>query len=141
MSDFLTGRSGSAIPLTAVTSGEYGAWLEAQPARVRTWLEASAFKGKAGSMVRIPDEAAGVSQVVVGVDDPESPWGYGDLPARLGQGTYRLDRDLPAHAATQAAIGWGLGTYAFDRYKQRDKAFATLVWPEQADRDLSLIHI
>ncbi len=123
MSDFLTGRSGSAIPLTAVTSGEYGAWLEAQPARVRTWLEASAFKGKAGSMVRIPDEALGVSQVVVGVEDPESPWGYGDLPA---------------HAATQAAIGWGLGTYAFDRYKQRDKAFATLVWPEQADRDHAL---
>ena len=47
-------------------------------------------------------------------------------------------RGAPAHAATQAAIGWGLGTYAFDRYKQRDKAFATLVWPEQADRDHAL---
>ncbi|MET4700050.1 leucyl aminopeptidase [Constrictibacter sp. MBR-5] len=138
MSDFLTGRSSSAIPLTVVTSGQYDGWLEAQPAGVRAWLDASAFKGKPGSVVRIPDAERGVSQVVVGVEDPASPWSYGDLPARLEKGTYRLDRDLSAHAATQATIGWGLGTYAFDRYKRRDKAFATLVWPEQADRDHAL---
>ena len=42
---------------------------------------------------------------------------------------------LDAAASTKAALGWALGTYAFTRYKERKQGFATLVWPERADRD------
>src|SRR3546814_20920921 len=59
---------------------------------------------------------------------------YGDLAAKLGEGTYRLNRELDPGAATLAATGWALGTYVFDRYKNRQKDFATLVWPENADQ-------
>ena len=57
------------------------------------------------------------------------------LAGKLGQGTYRLTRKLPPDAATQAAIGWTLGTYAYDRYRTKPKVFASLVWPDGADRD------
>jgi leucyl aminopeptidase len=37
-------------------------------------------------------------------------------------------------AATRAALGWALGTYAFTRYKERKRGFATLALPAAADR-------
>src|SRR5690606_23359873 len=103
--------------------------------RNRTWLESLDFKAKPGAIARIPDTKLGVARVVVGADDPEALWTYGDLPAKLGQGTYRLTRKLSPEAATRAAIGWGLGTYVFDRYRTKPKVFASLVWPDGADRD------
>src|SRR5690606_28695146 len=43
---------------------------------------------------------------------------------------------LDADAATAAALGWGLGGYAFDRYKKRQVDEVKLVWPEGSDRAL-----
>src|SRR5690606_11968049 len=36
--------------------------------------------------------------------------------------------------ADQAALGWALGTYEFTRYKPASGRYATLVWPDNADR-------
>src|SRR3546814_5827404 len=49
MSEFLTGHTEGAVPLTPVTKGEYDAWLRKQPQRVRTWLGATGFKAKPGT--------------------------------------------------------------------------------------------
>src|SRR3546814_7800708 len=85
MSEFLTGHTEGAVPLTPVTKGEYDAWLRKQPQRVRTWLGATGFKAKPGTLVRVPDTKLGVTQVVAGVEDPDSIWSYGDLAAKLGR--------------------------------------------------------
>src|SRR5690606_33883423 len=135
MTEYLTGREDDAIPLSILAPAEFERWVAKQPRRNRTWLESLDFKAKPGSLARIPDTKLGVAHVVVGADDPEALWTYGDLAAKLGQGSYRLTRKLSAEAATRAAIGWGLGTYVFDRYRTKPKAFASLVWPDGADRD------
>jgi len=37
-------------------------------------------------------------------------------------------------AATRAALGWALDTYVFDRYREKVRPSAELVWPARADR-------
>ncbi|MFN4087822.1 MAG: leucyl aminopeptidase family protein [Alphaproteobacteria bacterium] len=133
MSDHLTDATDGAVPLTPLAPADYEVWLRDQPGEVRTWLDACGFKAKPGTLARVPDGRSGVARVVVGMDDPGSPWSWGDLAGKLGTGTYRVDRPLPGAAPGQAAIGWGLGTYVFDRYRQRDKDFASLVVPDGAD--------
>jgi leucyl aminopeptidase len=53
----------------------------------------------------------------------------------LPEGAYRLD--LAAHdgTATDAALGWALGSYGFHAYKKPKRAAANLVWPRDADQD------
>jgi leucyl aminopeptidase len=125
-----------AIPLTMLTKAGLSAWMEGQDDTVKTWAAACAFTAEADSFLRIPGPGGKVAHVVCGVAEDEDPWTLSALPAKLGRGTYRLDADLDRNRATQLCVGWGLGTYRFDRYKpQRDQSLATLVWPAQADRD------
>lgn len=72
--------------------------------------------------------------MLAGIDAADF-WAYGGLPASLPPGDYHIDADLDRETATRAALGWALGTYAFTRYKSGNgKTFATLAWPERADR-------
>lgn len=64
----------------------------------------------------------------------ETLWAYAGLPDTLPEGAYRIDAPLDATAATNAALGWALATYGFTRYRKRNRDFATLAWPERADR-------
>src|SRR5262249_11241069 len=52
----------------------------------------------------------------------------------LPEGKYFIEPDGLRASPTDTALGWALGSYAFDRYKKRERAPATLVWPDQADR-------
>ncbi len=133
--EFLTASARNAVPLTPLTTAELTDWLDGQPPEVRAWLEAGGFTAKPGTLARIPDERGRLSRVVAGVGDPNELWSYGDLAAKLGTGTYALDRTLTPEAATRAAIGWALGTYRFKRYRKSEQTFATLAWPNAADRD------
>src|SRR5690606_17198273 len=111
--EFLTASARNAVPLTPLTTAELTDWLDGQPPEVRAWLEAGGFTAKPDTLARIPDERGRLSRVVAGVGDPNELWSYGDLAAKLGTGTYALDRTLTPEAATRAAIGWALGTYRF----------------------------
>ena len=141
MTDYLADGGNGAVPLTLVTKAEFGTWLGGQPSAVQAWVEASGFSGSSNSLIRIPDGDGRLARVVAGIDENAEPWSYGDLPAKLGVGLYEIDGDLDTVRATHAAIGWGLGTYAFSRYRrqngQQDRKLATLVWPKSADRDLA----
>ena len=134
MSNYLAEPSGAAVPLTPLVPAEWNQWLAGQSAPARTWLEASGFSAKPGTFTRIPDGDGRAGRVVAGVAALDEVWSYGDLASKLARGTYELDREIGATAATRAAIGWGLGTYTFTRYKKSEATFATLTWPKQADR-------
>src|SRR3546814_19721590 len=65
----------------------------------------------------------------------ESLWSFAGLPAALPPGVYRIDQGLRPGAASRAALGWCLGSYAFTRYKDNPRQYARLVWPKAADED------
>jgi leucyl aminopeptidase len=123
------------VPLTPVTKDGLEGWLSTQPAVVSTWVNGTGFKGEPGKTALLPGSDGGLARVLVGTEAAADLWAYGGLPASLPPGAYHIDADLDRETATRAALGWALGCYAFTRYKSGNgKTFATLAWPERADR-------
>jgi len=123
------------VPLTPVTKDGLEGWLSGQTPAVRAWVTGTGFKGEPGKTALLPGPDGGLARVLVGTEAPADFWAYGGLPASLPAGAYHIDADLDRETATKAALGWALGCYAFTRYKSGNgKTFATLVWPETADR-------
>jgi leucyl aminopeptidase len=108
-----------ATSLDLVDKAGLEAWLKAQPARARAAAQAQGFEGKANQVVILPGEGDRWS-AALGVDSAEGlgPWDLAAAAERLPEGRYRAESGPPG----QAALGWLLGQYRFERYrKPRDE--------------------
>ncbi len=93
----------------------FAAWLNGQPERIRQAVAAQGFKGDAFQLAILPG-GKGDWSAVVGVADAQAlgPWCLAKAAEALPEGSYRIEGGSPG----QAALGWLLGQYSFDRYKQ-----------------------
>ncbi len=131
----LTSDKGEAIPITPVTRDGFAAWLVAAGEADRNWLKATGFAAEPGKLGLLPGPGGRLARILVGVAPDDPLWSLAALPETLPEGRYALDAaSWDAATTTKAVLGWALGTYAFTRYKERKRGFATLVWPERADR-------
>lgn len=130
------------VKLSAVTKGDLAAWLKRLSGTQKRYAEAVGFKGGAGEVLALPGRDGKIERVLAGLPSNESPdgsglrfWTWAALPLKLPAGSYRLDPE-PADSATatEIALAWGLGGYAFDRYKKAPRKPAELVWPQKAAR-------
>ena len=122
------------IPLTALDAKALTGWLRKQPAKAQRWVKSTQFSALDGETCLIPGADGKVARALVGVASLEDPWCYSLLPTKLPKARYRLDPAPEAAQANAAALGWALGTYRFARYKKNDTSYASLSWPEAADR-------
>ena len=125
--------AGEAVPISVLDASELEAWLAGREPRIRAWVASSVFEAKAGAVCPIPGAAGNVERILCGRDaDTPDIWRIAALPERLPPGDYALDSGAdPA----QAALGWMLGAYRFDRYKTAEKkAQPVLGLPEGIDR-------
>lgn len=136
MLDHLIAQRGDAVPILPVTEEGLAAVLARLDETQRRWVEATRYLGEPGKVALLPDTAGRLVRVLVGVKPGEELWGLAALPDALPQGAYALEGEIAAPAATRYALGWALGCYAFTRYKPRDRGWAELVWPANADRGL-----
>ena len=124
-------RGGAAVPLRLVDKRGFDEWLKAQPERVRQAVGAHGFRGEAYQLAILPGDKSGWS-AVLGVADVDalSPWCLAKAAESLPEGRYRVE----SHAPGAAALGWVLGQYAFERYKQpkHKKGARVLLTPEPA---------
>jgi leucyl aminopeptidase len=125
---------GGAIPITPVTKGELGTHLAALGAACERWAEASRFAAEPGKLLLVPDENGRLGRVLAGMAEGEFLWALGGCPDALPEGSYALDGAPGRAAETALALGWALGSYAFTRYKKRERSPARLEWPLNADR-------
>jgi leucyl aminopeptidase len=121
-----------ARPLWAVPKSRYPAWLERQAGPVRSWLEGSGFEAKPGSTALLPGADGGPAGALVVLSEPAEPWDVAAAYPRLTTGDWRLapfeaDLDLG-----QAALGWALASYRFDRYRKRESRQLRLAVDEDA---------
>src|SRR5438270_6784445 len=127
-----------AVPIAALTEGEFPAWLERAPERERNWLASIGFSAEAGKHALVPGETGKLARVLVGLGDGADAegrmWSLAGLPAALPEASYRLDTVPGGADPTRLALGWALATYAFTRYSAKTRPAAALVWPEDADR-------
>jgi len=123
-----------ATPLWLVAEQDLEQFLSNQPAAMSAWVATNGFKAKAGSHLVVPDQDGGAAGVIVGTDPVPDIWCCAGLPTALGRGVFRVETDLDRPAATGVALGWLLGTYRFDRYRDRSgDTCATLLAPAPAD--------
>src|SRR5579871_4834965 len=121
----LTSDGKDALAITPVTKEGFPAWVSGLGESERTWLKSVGFAGEPGKFAFVPGPGGRPSRVVVGTKSDDKIWAFAGLPDALPEGRYTIDAGLDAAAATKAALGWALGTYAFTRYKERKSGFAT----------------
>ncbi|WP_018139696.1 MULTISPECIES: M17 family metallopeptidase [unclassified Thioalkalivibrio] len=132
-----------AIDLVPVTTDTLESRLEAAPPTWRAWAEAGRFEGKDGQVLRVPGDQGQLAAVLVGFDAETPLWMLAAAAETLATGHYRLvTAGLDPTIQEQAAIGWGLGCYRFDRYRAaEDRPAPRLVWPEAVHRKRVMAYI
>ncbi len=140
-------RESGVRPLWLVNEADADAWTARLPAADRplaaAWAQANAFRGERGRLLAVPRPDGTLAGVAVGLGRLAAlaelpPLALAGLPERLPPGRYRLADELPAAAATAAALGWALGRYRFERYRHPSPAaLPELVGPANAD----LVHV
>jgi leucyl aminopeptidase len=133
---FLNTANARTIPIIPIETAVFSAWLRKQPAVMKRWVDSAGFLAKPGEVSLVAGKDGGLSSVLLGVDDHQGLWAYAGLPEILPPGRYRIDAVLEKNGATNAAIGWALGCYCFDRYKSQKVKTPRpgLVWPRNCDR-------
>lgn len=146
---FRPAKGADTIRLTPVAAADLAKLLKTLPATQRRFAEANGFKAGSGDVLALPGKDGRIERVLAGMPARESPdgagnlfWTWAGLPLRLPAAAYRIDPEPDdAALATKIAIAWGIGSYAFDRYKKIARKPATLVWPAACDRTVARSHI
>jgi leucyl aminopeptidase len=81
----------------------------------------------------VPATDGSIERVLFGVGDKANAMAIGTLAQNLPAGDYRIAFAPREFAPTMIATAWGLGAYAFDRYKKRKRPAPRLAPPEAAD--------
>ncbi|KAF1699497.1 leucyl aminopeptidase [Pseudoxanthomonas jiangsuensis] len=119
-------QDSTALPLHLLDRGGYAAWRAAQPDAVAAWLDAQAFDASPGTAVLLPG-ADGIAGAALGVGDRLDPCAYAHGPGMLPDAAWiPADDALPPAELAALQLGWGLGSYRFDRYKSGGRAPARL---------------
>jgi leucyl aminopeptidase len=113
-----------------MTKDALAQWKKRASGPPRRWLTEAGFDAQPGQICLVPGANGGLARVLVGIagdGGADDLWHAAALPSTLPIGSYRLDPDPGDPLATRVAMGWGLGSYAFDRYRKAGRPPAALV--------------
>ena len=122
-----TTDSSTALPLHVLDRDGFAAWKAQQPAAVQAWADAQQFTAAPGSVLLLPGDN-GIAGAVLGVGDRADAYAYAHAPFALPAGTvWQVANELDASSSANLQIGWGLGSYRFDRYRKLARPAAQLL--------------
>lgn len=133
--------SAAARPLHVIRTEDLPGFLSGPGAAWSGWLTASGFEAGLGDIRLLPDATTGLAGAVVGFGTAQARqrqrFGIAKALATLPAGDWALTGTLSGTEKTEAALGWLLSGYRFDRYRPGRKAPAlpALVCPEGVDAD------
>ncbi|WP_395645805.1 leucyl aminopeptidase family protein [Terricaulis sp.] len=130
---YLTDANAPATPIHALRTGEWSAWAERHSETLQRLAKAHDFSAQSGRILLVPATDGSIERVLFGVGDKANATALGTLAQHLPAGDYRLAWCPREFSGTQTAIAWGLGSYAFDRYKTRRRPAPRLAPPDGAD--------
>ena len=123
-------------PLHVVSKDGLAAWIAAQPVATQLWLNATGFGAALGETVLIPGPE-GVAAAITGYGTAETRsrgrFHLARCVAALPDGVWHLEANLGPEDRDEAALGWLLGQYRFDRYRAGKAPAAQLKAPEGCD--------
>ncbi|MDV3467460.1 M17 family metallopeptidase [Stenotrophomonas sp. C3(2023)] len=122
-----TSDTAHALPLHVFDRAQFAQWLPQQDEATRNWLQAQGFTASAHSAVLLAG-THGLAGAIIGVGDRGDAYSYAHAPHALPEGsTWQLATALPEAEQALLELGWGLGSYRFDRYRKRNRAPARLL--------------
>lgn len=131
MSALIERQSGSrhSIAIETTDPKHYAASRRRLTAAQRRWLGDNGFAAAPGTHALLADDKGKLIRVLVGVDPLDPLGALAALPGVLPEATYHLAAENVLTDTQQAALGWALGAYRFNRYRQARRAPATLAVP------------
>ena len=120
-------RRRRAIGLIAVNPENLSRVLARLDKSAARWARASGFKGAPGHWCGLPDAQGQLRAVLIGVACADDVHSLSGMPYVLPEGDYRLDAGGMDLHPGRAALGWGLATYRYLRYRAASRAPAHLV--------------
>lgn len=128
-----------ALPLYIVRREGLDDWLENAGDSYKTWISAAGFTGAAGEVLLLPGPDNSISGAIGGLgseaDQTRKRFITALLRSKLPEGCWRFETDLSGAALEEAALGWLLAGYRFDRYADASAPKAALVAPKGVDAD------
>ncbi len=128
-----------AIPLHIVEKSALEAWSDGQGEGTRRWIASMGFDASLGSMLSCPDLGGRISAVLVGWGDEAARsrgrFHLAQIVPDLPGGTYRIASGLKKKEYDEAALGWLLAQYHFDRYRRGKAPQARLAVPDGVNSD------
>ena len=130
-------KGGAVRPLHLVSKERLSVWMSMLDAPARVWLEATGFTGAAGEVALIPGDGGSVAAAAGGLGDMKDRrrkrFVVADIRKKLPEGGWRLETELGGDDLNEAALGWLLAGYVFDRYATATPPKAMLSAPEGVD--------
>ena len=127
----------AAREVTVIRAEGLADWLAAAPVAVQVWLKGSGFEAGLGEVRLLPGPDGAVSGAVVGFGTARARtrmrFGLAKAVAALPGGAWRLAGDLTVAEREEAALGWLLAQYRFDRYRTPKAHDPALLVPEGVD--------
>ena len=122
---------GKTLPIFAVTPAHIE--LGAIDPIALDWARKTGFKAESGAVLLIPsdDGHLGGALFGLGANPSEAPFLTGKLARTLPAGKWHIE--TAPLTANRLALGYGLGSYRFDRYKKASSEAPTLMIPADAD--------
>ena len=121
------------IPLYVIDADN----MDAIPAAARNWAKVQGFKAGPGETLTIPSDDGEILMALVGNGTAKARRRgrfYVAKAARaLPAGTYDIIAGLDGRDLEEAALGWLLASYSFDRYRGESPDAAGLVAPKGID--------
>lgn len=130
---FLPDASAHSTPIHAMRTSDWPQWIERHGENVKRLAAAHDFQAQNGRILLVPATDGSIERVLFGLGERATAMAMGSLAQHLPAGDYRIAAAPREFAAGSVAIAWGLGAYAFDRYKPRKRPAPRLAPPEGAD--------
>ncbi len=128
----LTERSPSSRPVYVVTPEDLK--KDALDRDVRAWAQAAGFSAEPGSLLLVPDANGGLSGALFGLDvEGDDVFAAGKLAKQLPAGDWHVET---LQAQEKLALGFGLGSYSFSRYRQDRQKLVRLAVAEDSRVEL-----
>lgn len=128
----------AALPLELVAEADWPARRERLAEAHRAWAAAQGFTGALGAVLVLPEASGGIARALVGWGSPAARargrFHLGGAASKLPAAVWRLETVLGPEEAEEAALGWLLAGYVFDRYRVQKGLQAGLVAPAGVER-------
>ncbi|MDT8345004.1 MAG: leucyl aminopeptidase family protein [Thermohalobaculum sp.] len=109
------------VPISLVPADRLEDSLAALAPAEAAWARANGFRGTLGAALALPDAAGGIARVLIGwgtaAERRRTRFALGRFAETAPAGVYRIETRLELAEAEEAALGWLLARYRFERYR------------------------